>query len=125
MFPRSPQELSDRFEQAFNAYDLEGVLALYEPTSSFVAPPDGRVATGQGALREVLQTFLVPKPHMKLAVKRVIHSDNIALMISEWSMTGTGPDGKALQMGGRASDVLRRQPDGTWRVVIDNPLGTT
>jgi ketosteroid isomerase-like protein len=62
---------------------------------------------------------------MKLTVKRLVHSDNIALMISEWAMTGTGPDGKALQMGGRASDVLRRQPDGTWRVVIDNPMGTT
>jgi uncharacterized protein (TIGR02246 family) len=125
MLPRSPQELSDRFEQEFNAHNLEGVLALYEPTASFVAPPEGRVATGHAALREVLQAFLAAKPQMKLTVKRLVHSDNIALMISEWAMTGTGPDGKALQMGGRASDVLRRQPDGTWRVVIDNPMGTT
>jgi uncharacterized protein (TIGR02246 family) len=125
MLPYSPQELSDHFEQAFNAHDLEAVLALYEPTASFVAPPDGRVATGHAALREVLHGFLVSRPQMRVAVKKVVHADNIALMISEWSLTGTDPDGKAIQMGGRASDVLRQQADGTWRVVIDNPMGTT
>ncbi len=27
-------------------------------------------------------------------------------------------------MSGRASDVLRQQPDGSWLFVIDNPWGT-
>jgi len=25
---------------------------------------------------------------------------------------------------GKSADVLRQQPDGTWRFVIDNPWGT-
>ena len=34
---------------------------------------------------------------------------------------GTGPDGKAVSMAGQSTEVVRRQPDGTWRYVVDNP----
>jgi ketosteroid isomerase-like protein len=61
---------------------------------------------------------------MKLKVRRVVTAGDLALMISDWSLTGKGPEGQPVQMAGRASDVLRRQRDGTWRAVIDNPLGT-
>jgi ketosteroid isomerase-like protein len=27
-------------------------------------------------------------------------------------------------MGGTSADVLRRDPDGAWRIVIDNPWGS-
>jgi ketosteroid isomerase-like protein len=37
------------------------------------------------------------------------------------------PDGDSVTMGGLAAVVLRRQPDGSWRLVIDNvcPFGET
>jgi ketosteroid isomerase-like protein len=41
-----------------------------------------------------------------------------------WSFTGTGPDGEPVKLTGRNADVLRRQSDGGWRFVIDNPWGT-
>jgi ketosteroid isomerase-like protein len=34
------------------------------------------------------------------------------------------PDGKPFNIGGKATDVLRQQSDGTWRIVIDNPWGS-
>jgi ketosteroid isomerase-like protein len=41
-----------------------------------------------------------------------------------WSFNGTGPDGEPVQLAANNADVLRRQPDGSWRFVIDNPWGT-
>jgi ketosteroid isomerase-like protein len=38
-------------------------------------------------------------------------------------MTGTDPDGNDVSMTGLTSDVVRRQPDGNWLFVIDNPIG--
>jgi len=32
-------------------------------------------------------------------------------------------DGKAVTRSGIATDVARRQPDGTWLIVVDNPYG--
>jgi ketosteroid isomerase-like protein len=46
------------------------------------------------------------------------------LVIGVWSFEGTGPDGEAVRLAARNADVLRRQADGTWRFVIDNPWGT-
>jgi ketosteroid isomerase-like protein len=41
-----------------------------------------------------------------------------------WSFEGTGPDEEPVRLTANNADVLRRQPDGTWRFVIDNPWGT-
>jgi ketosteroid isomerase-like protein len=57
-------------------------------------------------------------------IKRVFQTSNLALVISEWSFSGTGPDGNPVNLASTATDVLRQQPDGTWRVIIDNPWGT-
>jgi ketosteroid isomerase-like protein len=57
-------------------------------------------------------------------VKRVIQTSNLALVNTEWSFSGDGPDGKSVNIAGKATDVLRQQSDGTWRVIRDNPWGT-
>jgi ketosteroid isomerase-like protein len=36
-------------------------------------------------------------------------------------MPAARPDGASISMGGTTAEVLRRQPDGRWLYVIDNP----
>jgi ketosteroid isomerase-like protein len=45
-------------------------------------------------------------------------------VIGVWSFSGTGPDGEPVRLAASNADVLRRQADGSWRFVIDNPWGT-
>jgi ketosteroid isomerase-like protein len=71
-----------------------------------------------------LQSFFDMKGRLESNIKRVFRSSDIALIISEWSFKGIGPDGKAITLKGKATDVLRQQSDGTWRIIIDNPWGT-
>jgi ketosteroid isomerase-like protein len=61
---------------------------------------------------------------LDLEVKRVLRANDLALVTTEWSFSGTGPDGKPVNITAKSADVLRQQPDGTWRFVIDNPWGT-
>ncbi len=56
-----------------------------------------------------------------LRVTRVLEADDLALVVGTWTFEGTGPDGEPVRL---SADVLRRQADGTWRFVIDNPWGT-
>ena len=46
------------------------------------------------------------------------------LIGSDHTITGTRPDGKRISSSARGTEVVRRQADGTWRFVIDNPTGT-
>jgi ketosteroid isomerase-like protein len=51
----------------------------------------------------------------------VLRADDVALVVNEWTMTGTAPDGSEVRQGGRSSDVVRRQPSGGWLVLVDKP----
>ena len=119
----TPQELLDAFFRTFNAGDLDATLALYEPNALFVAEP-GKTVQGMAALREALGAFLAMKPKLTPDKSEMLTTGDLALSLVKWTMNGTGPDGKPLTMTGTSSDVARRQPDGPWRLVIDNPWGT-
>jgi len=123
MTARTPEEVHQRWLQAINDGDLDALMGLYEPEATGVFGP-GQVATGLAAIREGNQQFLALRPRFELRVAQVLVAGDLALLLSPWSMTGTGPDGAELASRGTTSDVVRRQPDGTWRFIIDNPLGS-
>ncbi|WP_457027959.1 YybH family protein [Kitasatospora sp. P5_F3] len=59
-----------------------------------------------------------------MPVRHTYTADEIALLVVDWTITGTGPDGSPVDLTGTATDVARRGPDGYWRYLIDNPFGT-
>ena len=120
---QKPEDCDFLLVEALGKGDLEAALALYEPNASFVLD-SGQVVTGAAAIREVMQGFLALKPKFTMEVKAVQNGDeNIALLRGKWNLTGTGPDGKPMIMSGNSTEVVRRQPDGSWKFIIDNPRG--
>jgi ketosteroid isomerase-like protein len=75
-------------------------------------------------VRESLAAFTATKGTLDLKVTRILEASDLALVVGAWSFTGTGPDGEPVKLTGHNADVLRRQADGSWRFVIDNPWGT-
>jgi uncharacterized protein (TIGR02246 family) len=119
----SPDGTIRRFSALLNARDVEGALALYEPEAAFVAEP-GRWVTGRDAIKVALERFAALEPELEGEVESVREAGGIALVVNRWSLRGRGPDGP-VEMGGRSADVLRRQSDGSWRVLIDDPWGVS
>jgi len=118
---RRPEELHQLVCQAVNAGDIPAALALYEPNASFVVEP-GKVVTGTEAIRETLSGFITTKPTITVDATAV-ESGDLALASGTWSLTATGPDGSAISDSGQSRVVARRQPNGDWLVVIDDPSG--
>jgi uncharacterized protein (TIGR02246 family) len=113
------------YQDAFNHGDLDVLLALYEPEATLVPQP-GQVAAGIAAIREALSGFLALKGRMEIeeiGPEHMVQAGDLALGSGSWTLAGTGPDGEPVTMSGRSTDVLRRQPDGSWRWVIDVPFG--
>ena len=119
---RRPEDLHRLFAEALNAGDADAVMALYEPGASLVPQP-GQVATGTEAIRAALDGFLALKGTVSVETRRVLAVGDLALLYGQWRLTGTAPDGSPLDLGGRDVEVARRQPDGTWLYVIDDPYG--
>ena len=55
---------------------------------------------------------------------RVRAAGDTALVSNRWRLTGATPDGTPVEMAGTSADVLRKRPDGTWGIVIDDPWGS-
>jgi ketosteroid isomerase-like protein len=122
MAVKNPQEMHPRFVEVFNSADLPALLALYEPTATFVPQP-GQSASGIEAVRGALQQYLALNGTLKMETTYLVESGDIALLRGKWLLQGTGPDGQPVELRGNSIEILRRQSDGSWRFVIDHPLG--
>ena len=116
-----PQMLHQEFESAFNAGDLDGLMALYEADCALIGEP-GSVASGPEQVRAGLQGLLDLKGQARLTTRDVVQVGDLALLSCSWTLNGTGPDGQPLTLGGVTAEVARRQPDGRWLYVIDNAV---
>ena len=122
MGPKSPNDAVGQLINALNSGNLDAAVSLYEPSAVLVAQP-GKVARGTTALRGALSAFIALKPTLVTRREQFIEADGVALYTSDWTLTGTDPTGKRLEMHGRSSDVLRRRSDGSWLIAVDNPWG--
>jgi uncharacterized protein (TIGR02246 family) len=121
MAAQSPRQVDEQFAKSFNAGDMNAVLALYEPEATFIPQP-GSPVTGHDAIREALSQFIGLHGQIDLRTASVIESAGLALVMSDWTLTGgTDPDGNPVELSGRTTEVHRRQDDGSWLLAIDDP----
>ncbi len=102
-----PEDLDRLFLERANTGDVEGVVDLYEPHAVLAFPP-GNLAIGAPAIREVYADLLAGRPRFTGEIRPAIRNGEIAI-------TSTTRAGNA------TVEVARRQPDGTWLWMIDQP----
>jgi ketosteroid isomerase-like protein len=122
----SPEDISRLIGEAITSGDMDAALSLYEPEATFAMPTgfgEGSV-TGLHGLREALGGFLAMSPELKVNAEKTLLSGDTALVIGNWTLKGRDAEGNDVDARGRYADVVRRQPDGSWLFVIDNPNGS-
>lgn len=102
-----PEDLGRFFVQRANQADLEGLVALYEPEAVMATGP-GETVAGAGAIRQQLARFLEGVPQLTGQSQPAVRLGDLALTSTTFE-------------GGATAEVARRQPDGTWLWVIDQP----
>ena len=120
-----PTKAHVEFATAFNAGDLDALCDMYEPTAMMPSEAGEKPARGIEAIREVLKGYLGMQPIMQIESIFVHKNGDLAVMRAHWSVKGAAPDGSNVEMSADSVEVIRRQPDGTWRYVIDHPFGAS
>jgi uncharacterized protein (TIGR02246 family) len=119
----SPELVPELFMRAYNSGDIEAVSRLYEPDAAIVPTP-GQLVAGDDRVAAMGSFLTDNRMPITITVREVYVCGDLALLLGDHVMEGTGPDGQHVRVAGTATDVLRRGADGNWRYVIDNPWGT-
>lgn len=117
-----PATLHEHFVAACNAGDLDALLDLYEP-GAVIVERTGELTTGHEEVRAHIAALLAMKPVMRIIASTTAVNGDVALSSSHWQCRAVAPDATVIDLEYRGSELARRQPDGTWRLVIDNPWG--
>ena len=118
MGAREPAEASRLFERYFADGDLDGLMSLYEEDAVFPTPHG--TSTGHDEIRATLKAYVDSGAKLAFGESLVFSAGDLALIHTAWTMQM--PDGSA--PAGATAEVVRRQSDGSWKYIIDNPDGT-
>jgi ketosteroid isomerase-like protein len=108
---------------AFHQKDMAGVMASYENGGAVMFEPGNAIRDPEviqqmfAGFFQINPNFTYPKGH------EVYIANDIALHIAPWVMTGKAPDDTEISKNGLSVAVLRKQANGDWLMVLDNPNG--
>ena len=106
----TPEDITRLFVEFANAKNADGLASLYELNAVMAYPP-GSVTTGRAAIRELWERALPHMPHFEL------ETPFVTLMAGGIALTGTpAKDGAGVRV-----QVVRRQNDGSWQRLLDQP----
>jgi ketosteroid isomerase-like protein len=107
-----PDDLGRYFIERADAGDVDGLVALCEPTAVLAFPP-GHLATGHAEIRRVYEQFVVAAPVLSPG------RQHPALVSGDLALTAS-----TLTTGEVTVEIARRQPDGSWLWTVDQPALT-
>ena len=105
-----PEDLTRLFVERANDGDAAGIAALYEREAVMAYPP-GELTVGRDAIRALWEKVLTNAPRFEQ------ESPLPTLISGDIALTSTPPKDGA----GARAQVARKQPDGTWLRLLDQP----
>jgi len=104
------------FAAALNAKDATAAAALYTEDAVLI-PPGEPIVRGRQAIEEYWRTALDLGGVRDVSVETMdaLSSGSLGYETGSFVLTADGPDGEPVIDRGRYVELLRRDPDGTWR----------
>ncbi|MGW2815977.1 YybH family protein [Streptomyces sp. NPDC001415] len=118
-----PAKLPIVFQDALNAGDVEGVLALFAPGAG-MRTAAGEHITGAEALRVEIGGTVAAHGQLTNVPRHTLVGAETALLVTDWTLEIDGPGGERIAPTGTTANIARRDTDGGWRFTLLNPLGT-
>lgn len=120
--PTKPEDMNKTFAQAYNSGNVDNIDLLFESEAKVVTY-DNSTISGQKEYHQEHLNLLKIGGKMISINQSCIVFENIALLSAEWKINTWNEDGEPLEISGKSTEVIRKQNDGTWLYVIDNPFG--
>lgn len=116
--PRNAEDVHTALANAFNTGNVNVVMNMYD-TGGIIVPEPGKPVSGKAKFEEAIKGILSIKGTMDIKTVYCLQTGNIAVGRSEWSIT----DNCEVKISARGIEVMKQQPDGTWKIIVDHAFG--
>ena len=116
--PERAEDAHATLAAAFNTGDVATVLSMYD-FNGIIVPEPGKPVSGKEKFEEAIKAILSIKGKMEIKTVYCLQTGNLAVGRSEWNIT----DGTEVKVSAKGIEVMKQQPDGTWKIVIDHAFG--
>jgi uncharacterized protein (TIGR02246 family) len=116
--PRKPTDAHATLAAAYNTGDVATVMSMYDATG-IIVPAPGKPVSGKEQFEESVKAILSIKGKMEIRTVYCLQTGDIAVGRSEWRIT----DGDEVKISAKGIEVMKLQPDGTWKILIDHAFG--
>ncbi len=120
-----PEDCDRLIVEAVEKGDVESSVALYEPDAVLFKGPD-ELIKGHDAIRKQNESSIAMKTKFIIHDIKTVMSGDGTIATTRMKITAIDVDpksGKEMRNLINTLEVVRKQPDGTWRFVIDDPFG--
>ena len=116
--PTRAEDAHKSLAAAFNTGDVQTVLNMYD-FNGIIVPEPNKPVSGRAEFEEAIKAILAIKGKMEIKTVYCLQTGNLAVGRSEWNIT----DGNEVKVSAKGIEVMKQQPDGTWKIVIDHAFG--
>lgn len=107
---------------AFHAKNIDAVMEAYEKGATILFEP-GVPTKDRASQIEKFKGFFALNPTFTYSGHNVVVQGDTAVHFAPWTMAATAPDGTTMEQTGLSVAILKKQQDGRWLMIIDNPYG--
>ena len=118
-----PATAHEMFAEAMNNRDVEALCAMYADDAVLVLRNGGMIVRGKDNIRKVFTKMTKVIQKLTLETVYAVKSGDTMLFRSKYHSVFTAPHGDTVEVLCSGVEVLKEQPDGTWKFIIDHHAG--
>jgi ketosteroid isomerase-like protein len=116
--PKRAEDVHASLADAFNTKKLDVVMSIYDGAGIIVPEPEKPVS-GKEKFVEAVKAILAIPGKMQIKTVYCLQTGDVAVGRSEWNIK----DGNETKVSAKGIELMKRQPDGTWKIVVDHAFG--
>ena len=116
--PTRAEDAHKTLAAAFNTGDVQTVLDMYD-FNGIIVPEPNKAVSGRAEFEEAIKAILAIKGKMEIKTVYCLETNGLAVGRSEWNIT----DGDEVKISSKGIELMKQQPDGTWKILIDHAFG--
>ncbi|PQA93981.1 hypothetical protein B0A69_10315 [Chryseobacterium shigense] len=117
----NPAEAVRYFRYCIVTGDLNGALGCFDKDAVYIER-DGLEIKGLENIQKPLEHLCNWKPDIQGNKHKLTIVGDLAVWVDKWTLKATSPDGNFIEMDGATTCMMKRNEEGIWLWLVDNPF---